>query len=920
MSIRQVLSGIVLFILAITLCFGQAPSWWLGAGCAAGALSCFALPLRRLLTAISDRGSVRDGVAVLLILSLSVWIANDLLFGRLGSADHASHFAQIWMMEQRLAAGKPVFGWSRLWYAGFPIGYGYPWGANLTVIGVYWLGLGLLTLAQAYNLVVWASFAGLALATYFLGRSLGSRLVGVVAAVLLLTDGGVHPYGGWQMAMDLGVWPSYYSLCFLVLAVLCLKQVCLYRRRRDVGLFALSSGLALLWHPIHIFSLALLGLSSTLVCLTSGGWRRSPGLIETEESGVEPLQTYAKSEASTAKCATWVPCLDAETLGLLTFSGVLAVLIGSLTLVSLLLFPDEMVTIGGLGPSLRSIGSLIFEGLLYRGTWHFISLAGFLGSMVLALRRDFLSSVLGVFVFTVLLFHTADLYVGSKLNVFLSAQITSVEFIRLVLIVKPFWMLGAAMVLVSVFQKQITCRGKSEEPGQHSVWRAVLLGTIVVPVAVVCIRYFYESQVQRTAGLVANQPNYREYSAFARWIDESLANDQRFFRIAVGTHADQHDLMELLPLLDRPIVKLGWTPANYFRLRVDSGNRDLLRAINVRYVFSDRRYVIPGCRTVRWFGTFRLCELTDWQSVPFTVVEGTGSGKVRYFSDEEIELEIEAQTSGVLRLNVSFFPRWQATLNGEPIQIREKSLNDDPSTGFMEVDLQSGIYRFYFRPGLLERISPFVTLGGLALAALLALLPGAVGSRTCQRSVRRRVVVWAGRVVGVIVSLGLLGGGIWWLVRVYNESTGPWRVQFYNTVNVSGEPKRSRAATMDISWGGVPPMPGLQHENYSSAWETDLMLEAETTIRFRLGSDDGTRMYVDGQLLIDHWQAHPFSYMTEEVTLGQGRHRLRVEHWQLSGDAELQLEASFDGGPFRGLPQEHLRYPSESEVEPNGTT
>ncbi|MDH5314931.1 MAG: PA14 domain-containing protein, partial [Gemmatimonadota bacterium] len=53
-------------------------------------------------------------------------------------------------------------------------------------------------------------------------------------------------------------------------------------------------------------------------------------------------------------------------------------------------------------------------------------------------------------------------------------------------------------------------------------------------------------------------------------------------------------------------------------------------------------------------------------------------------------------------------------------------------------------------------------------------------------------------------------------------------------------------------------------------------------------SDDGIRVWVDGVLMIDRWAAH--ESIVDRIPLASGRHRLRVEYYQVDGWAELRVE------------------------------
>jgi hypothetical protein len=69
-------------------------------------------------------------------------------------------------------------------------------------------------------------------------------------------------------------------------------------------------------------------------------------------------------------------------------------------------------------------------------------------------------------------------------------------------------------------------------------------------------------------------------------------------------------------------------------------------------------------------------------------------------------------------------------------------------------------------------------------------------------------------------------------------------------------------------------------------------------------SDDAVRVWVDDQLVIDHWQPHESE--VDEAPLGGGRHHLHVQYVQVEGWAELRVD--IHRGPptgSRGTPGPH---------------
>ena len=62
-------------------------------------------------------------------------------------------------------------------------------------------------------------------------------------------------------------------------------------------------------------------------------------------------------------------------------------------------------------------------------------------------------------------------------------------------------------------------------------------------------------------------------------------------------------------------------------------------------------------------------------------------------------------------------------------------------------------------------------------------------------------------------------------------------------------------------------------------------------IKFTLGSDDGSALWVDGDLLIDNWGLHGYSIKTGIITLDPGAHDLKLDYFEWSADAEIMFES-----------------------------
>jgi mono/diheme cytochrome c family protein len=68
------------------------------------------------------------------------------------------------------------------------------------------------------------------------------------------------------------------------------------------------------------------------------------------------------------------------------------------------------------------------------------------------------------------------------------------------------------------------------------------------------------------------------------------------------------------------------------------------------------------------------------------------------------------------------------------------------------------------------------------------------------------------------------------------------------------------------------------------------VLEQPTKVRFHLGSDDGSRLLVDGKKVVDVDGVHPHQTKSEEIQLAPGPHLVVVEYFQGGGEWTVDLQ------------------------------
>ena len=117
---------------------------------------------------------------------------------------------------------------------------------------------------------------------------------------------------------------------------------------------------------------------------------------------------------------------------------------------------------------------------------------------------------------------------------------------------------------------------------------------------------------------------------------------------------------------------------------------------------------------------------------------------------------------------------------------------------------------------------------------------------------------------------------------------------YYRGMNLEGAPVAQRIeATINLGRGTAPKEAG--NEKWSTSYEG--FIEAPITGQIKLStlSDDGVRLFIDGQKLIDNWTVHGVTWnrATLDVVRGQ-KLPIKLQYFQLNGNCALQLHWEWD--------------------------
>ncbi len=138
----------------------------------------------------------------------------------------------------------------------------------------------------------------------------------------------------------------------------------------------------------------------------------------------------------------------------------------------------------------------------------------------------------------------------------------------------------------------------------------------------------------------------------------------------------------------------------------------------------------------------------------------------------------------------------------------------------------------------------------------------------------------------------------WETVGKQEPTTTDWRGEYFNNRELLGDPVLVRSdRAIDFDWGSGSPQPGVvNNDNFSVRWTRTLNLP-NGSYRFRATVDDGVRVYVNNQLVIDQWRTGPAATFTSPDIQLAGRTSLRVDYFDATDLAQVQVVYERGGGP-----------------------
>jgi len=153
--------------------------------------------------------------------------------------------------------------------------------------------------------------------------------------------------------------------------------------------------------------------------------------------------------------------------------------------------------------------------------------------------------------------------------------------------------------------------------------------------------------------------------------------------------------------------------------------------------------------------------------------------------------------------------------------------------------------------------------------------------------------------LGIEVEYALgchIGGGLLrpvepqYFAKVEGTDKTGMKGEYFDNMNLSGQPVLTRIdAMVDFSFGTNSPAPGVPEDQFSVRWRGKI-IPPETIHHIGTSADDGSRLYLDGKLLIDDWTEHAEKPIRVEAELKPGKeYEVKFEYFENALGASARL-------------------------------
>ncbi|MEH2175964.1 PA14 domain-containing protein [Nostoc sp.] len=136
------------------------------------------------------------------------------------------------------------------------------------------------------------------------------------------------------------------------------------------------------------------------------------------------------------------------------------------------------------------------------------------------------------------------------------------------------------------------------------------------------------------------------------------------------------------------------------------------------------------------------------------------------------------------------------------------------------------------------------------------------------------------------------------------------KAEYYDNIDFTNLKVTTTDPTVNFNWGADSPAPSIDADSFSARWTGQVEAKYSETYKFYTTADDGVRLWVNGQQIIDKFIDQPATESSGSIALVAGqKYDIKLEYYENKGNAVSQLRWSSASQAKEIIPQSQLYSP-----------
>ncbi|MDO5971926.1 glycoside hydrolase family 3 C-terminal domain-containing protein [Flavivirga aquimarina] len=123
------------------------------------------------------------------------------------------------------------------------------------------------------------------------------------------------------------------------------------------------------------------------------------------------------------------------------------------------------------------------------------------------------------------------------------------------------------------------------------------------------------------------------------------------------------------------------------------------------------------------------------------------------------------------------------------------------------------------------------------------------------------------------------------------KETKGLKATYFDNIKLSGTPKVERIdKKIQFGWTLFSPHKDLPYDWFSARWTGKLKAPKSGVFNIGIEGNDGYRLYLDGELIIDNWQKQSYNTIVKPFTFKTGQtYDIKLEYFESAGNAKFKM-------------------------------